>query len=377
MGKKAIVSVINDLVTDQRVNRTCLTLTECGYDVLLVGRVLKNSLPMPTRPYSHHRMRLLFSKGVPFYLEFQIRLFFYLLFHKADLLFSNDLDTLFPNYIISKLKPTPIIYDSHEYFTGVPELAETPFKRKTWKSLEKLIIPRLKFMFTVNDSIAKLYHDEFGTNVMVMRNLPITKTLPIKLTRESIGLPPDVNIILLQGAGININRGAEEAIQAMAHLDNCMLLIIGGGDAVESLKKLSNESNLNQKVRFIAKLPFEELMQYTIHADIGLSMDKDTNINYKYSLPNKLFDYIQAEVPVLASPLVEVKKIIDAYQVGVCIESHDPQEIASKMKYMLDDKDRWLMWKNNAAKAKEILCWDNEKKVLLEVLEKLKKYSHE
>jgi len=372
MGKKAIVSVINDLVTDQRVNRTCLTLTERGYDVILVGRVLKNSLPMPPRTYAHHRMRLLFLKGVPFFIEFKIRLFLYLLFHKADLLFSNDLDTLFPNYVISKLKRIPIIYDSHEYFTGVPELAETPVKRKVWKSLEKMIIPRLKFMFTVNDSIAKLYHDEFGINVMVMRNLPIKKTLPIKLTRESLGLPPDVNIILLQGAGININRGAEEAIEAMAHLNNCLLLIIGGGDAVEDLKKLSTESNLTEKVRFISKLPFEELMQYTIHADIGLSVDKDTNINYRYSLPNKLFDYIQAEVPVLASPLVEVKKIIDTYQVGVCIESHNPEEIASKIKYMLADKSRWLAWKNNAAKAREILCWDNEKKVLLEVLEKLK-----
>src|SRR6185312_6780341 len=198
MGKKAIVSVINDLVTDQRVNRTCLTLTECGYDVLLVGRILKNSLSMPPRPYSHRRMRLLFFKGVPFYVEFQIRLFLYLLFHKADLIFSNDLDTLFPNYVISKLKHTPIIYDSHEYFTGVPELAETPFKRKTWKSLEKLLIPRLKFMFTVNNSMAKLYHDEFGVDVKIMRNVPTRKTLPEKATRESIGLPPDLNIILLQ-----------------------------------------------------------------------------------------------------------------------------------------------------------------------------------
>lgn len=372
MGKKAIVSVINDLVTDQRVNRTCLTLTECGYDVLLVGRILKNSLSMPPRPYSHRRMRLLFFKGVPFYVEFQIRLFLYLLFHKADLIFSNDLDTLFPNYVISKLKHTPIIYDSHEYFTGVPELAETPFKRKTWKSLEKLLIPRLKFMFTVNNSMAKLYHDEFGVDVKIMRNVPTRKTLPEKATRESIGLPPDLNIILLQGAGININRGAEEAIEAMNYLDNCMLLIIGGGDAIESLKKLADQLNLIEKVKFMPKLPFEQLMQYTIHADIGLSMDKDTNINYRYSLPNKLFDYIQAEVPILASPLVEVKNIVDTYQVGICIESHNPEEIASKIKYMLSDKDRWLTWKKNAAKAKEILCWENEKKVLLKVLEKLK-----
>jgi len=372
MGKKAIVSVINDLVTDQRVNRTCLTLTEYGYDVLLVGRILKNSLPIPPRSYTCYRMKLLFSKGVPFYIEFQIRLLFFLLFHKADLLFSNDLDTLLPTYILSKIKGVPIIYDSHEYFTGVPELAETPVKRKIWKGLEKLIIPRLKFMFTVNDSIAKLYKDEFGTDVQVMRNLPLKKIFPAKATRESMGLPADVNIVLLQGAGININRGAEEAIEAMKYTDNCLLLIIGGGDAVESLKKISVELKLTEKVRFIAKLPFEELMQYTIHADIGLSIDKDTNINYRYSLPNKLFDYIQADIPVLASPLVEVKRIIDEYGVGVCIESHKPEEIASKIKYMLENKERWHVWKANAAKAKEILCWENEKSSLTNVLQKLK-----
>jgi glycosyltransferase involved in cell wall biosynthesis len=372
MGKKAIVSVINDLVTDQRVNRTCLTLTEYGYEVILAGRKLKNSLPVQQRPYANHRMKLLFTKGVPFYLEFQIRLFFYLLFHKADLLFSNDLDTLLPNFIVSKLKHVPLIYDSHEYFTGVPELMETPVKKNIWKKLEKLLIPRLKFMFTVNDSIAKLYKDEFGIDVKVMRNLPVRKQLPVKVSKKSLGLPADKNIILLQGAGININRGAEEAIKAMTYLDDCLLLIIGGGDAIESLKKLSQELKLTEKVKFVPKIPFDELMQYTIHADIGLSLDKNTNINYQYSLPNKLFDYIHAEVPVLASPLVEIKKIIDKYNVGMCIESHNPEEIASKIKFMLADRSRRENWKINASKAKEILCWENEKKNLTEVLKKLK-----
>ncbi len=287
------------------------------------------------------------------------------------MLFSNDLDTLLPNYIVSKIKRVPVIYDSHEYFTGVPELMEHPFKRSIWKRLEKLLIPGLKYMFTVNDSIAKLYKDEFGTDVHVIRNLPMKKNLPEKVTRESLGLPSGKSIILLQGAGININRGAEEAIQAMAHIDNCLLLIIGGGDAIESLKRLAQELNLSEKVRFIPKLPFEELMQYTTHADIGLSIDKDTNINYKYSLPNKLFDYIQAEVPVLASPLIEIKKIIDEYQVGVCIESHSPEEIASKINYMLTDKVRWNVWKTNEGKAKEVLCWENEKKNLIETLKKM------
>ncbi len=292
-----------------------------------------------------------------------------MLFHKADLLFSNDLDTLLPNYVLSKLKGVPIIYDSHEYFTGVPELIDHPAKRNTWKRLEKMIIPKLKYMFTVNDSIAKLYHDEFGINIKVMRNLPIKKSLPEKVTRESLGLPVNKNIILLQGAGININRGAEEAIEAMTLLDNCLLLIVGGGDAVESLKQLTERLKLTEKVQFIPKLPFDELIQYTMQADIGLSIDKDTNINYRYSLPNKLFDYIQAEVPVLISPLIEVKKIVHTYNVGVCIDSHNPEDIAGEIKYMLADRERYNTWKDNTIKAKEDLCWQKEKTILSSVLE--------
>ncbi len=253
MKKKVIVSVINDLVTDQRVNRTCLTFLENGYDVLLIGRKTKFSLPLPQRPYSIKIMSLLFSKGTFFYAEFQFRLLLELLFTPSrrqgavTLLFSNDLDTLLPNYITSKLKGIKLIYDSHEYFTGVPELQHSPIKRGIWKRIERMIIPKLKYMLTVNDSIAKLYHNEFGVDVKVMRNLPIS-TPPIKSkTRKDLDLPEDKNIILMQGAGINIDRGAEEAVQAMQQMNNAILLIIGGGDAIESLKLLAQKMSHGRK----------------------------------------------------------------------------------------------------------------------------------
>src|ERR1700758_3221153 len=98
----AIVSVINDLVTDRRVHKTCMVLIEQGYDVILGGRVLKNSLPLDNRPYQTHRMKLWFEKGVLFYVEFTARLFLFLRKNKADVVVSNDLDSLWPNNYFSR-----------------------------------------------------------------------------------------------------------------------------------------------------------------------------------------------------------------------------------------------------------------------------------
>jgi glycosyltransferase involved in cell wall biosynthesis len=223
-------------------------------------------------------------------------------------------------------------------------------------------------MLTVNDSIAKLYHDEFGVEVKVMRNLPTKSTAATFKTKKELGLPDNEPIILLQGAGINIDRGAEEAVEAMQYVTKGVLLIIGDGDAILSLKERTQKLSLNEKVKFIGKLPLEELKQYTALADIGLTLDKDTNINYRYSLPNKLFDYIHAGVPVLATPLVEVKQIIDTYQVGECVDACNAKEIALKINSLLTNKDKLISYKQNTLKAKEELCWENEKKVLTSLL---------
>jgi len=365
--KKAIVSVINDLVTDQRVHKVCTSLQRMGYDVTLVGRRRRESPPLLPRSYRTHRMFLLFEKGPLFYAFFQWRLMFFLLFRRAHVLVSNDLDTLWPNFFISRLKGAKLVYDTHEIFTEVPELAGNPKKKKAWKALESHFFPKLKHVFTVNDSIADWYEKEYGIRPRVVRNVPPLKKAETNLlTRAGLGLPEDKKIILLQGAGINIQRGAEEAVLAMRHVPDGLLLIIGSGDVLPLLKKMVQKEKLEEKVRFIPRQPLEKLQAYTQLAHVGLTLDKDTNINYRFSLPNKIFDYIHAGVPVLASNLVEVRRIVEQYKVGRITETHEPEKIAAILNEMLGSPE-WQSWKTNALEAAKELCWEKEEERLRQV----------
>ncbi len=367
-SKKVIISVISDLVTDQRVHRTALSLHSKGLNVTLIGRVLKNSKAINDRPYFVKRFSLPFEKGPLFYAFYNVRLFFYLLFNRADVLVSNDLDTLLPNFIISKLKGSQLVYDSHEYFIEVPELISRPFIRSIWLSIERFIFPKLKFVFTVNESIASIYREKYKVDVKVIRNLPAQPSEDLLIwKRTDLGIPADKKIFLFQGAGINIDRGAEEAIDAISKVEEGILLFIGGGDVIKKLQKKVAELKITDKVFFIPKQPMEKLLAFTAMADIGLTLDKDSNLNYKYSLPNKLFDYIRAGLPVLATDLVEVKKIVEGYSIGKITPSLSTNDLAKTMNEMINDADSFAMWKENLKTAALELCWEKEEQKLFEL----------
>ena len=367
--RRAIVCVTNDLSTDNRVHRTCTVLRELGWEVLLVGRELPGSPPLQ-RPYHAHRMRLWFRKGALFYAEYNLRILFLLLRERASLVVANDLDTLLACHLAARWKKRELVYDSHEYFTEVPELQGRAVRR-VWLAIERWIFPRLRHVITVNDSIAKAYRERYGNAITVVRNIPMHRELGPLSSRRELDLPEDRFLLILQGSGINVQRGAEEAVLAMRELPDCLLLLVGGGDAWPVLERMVAENGLQDRVRLLPRMPYERMMQYTRNADLGLSLDKDTNLNYRFSLPNKLFDYFRAHIPALVTDLPEVAGIVRRYDAGVVLPAPEPALIAKEVRALQGDQARRKALRQNAIFAAASLDGEREKAALAALFQSL------
>jgi glycosyltransferase involved in cell wall biosynthesis len=361
-AKRITVSVISDLTTDQRVIRISSTLQQMGFNVTVIARAFNNSLPLDNYNFEATRIHCWFRKGFMQYAEFNLKLFFKLLFSKTDYFLANDLDVLLPNYLAANWRNKKIFYDTHEYFTGVPELRNSPAKRKIWKALEDRIFPRLPVVYTVNDSVKHSYEKEYGNTIGVIRNVPVTVR---PMTREMPADWADKKILLMQGAGINVGRGGLELLEAIRLLsDEYLLVYIGSGTQWDTIAQKRIEWKLEGKVVMIGKLPPAQLQQYTGLAHIGFSLDSFDDINYLFNLPNKIFDYIHAGVPLIATAIPEVERIVETHQCGICIPDSNPATIAAAITRMLDNKDAYERFKLNCMKAARLLCWENESEIL-------------
>lgn len=375
MSKRVIITVISDLVTDQRVHKVSLTLYEAGYDVLLIGARRRQSLDLLPRPYTARRIRMLFQKKVFFYAEFNLRLFLLLLFTPGDIFLGNDLDALPGTWLAAKLRRKPVVYDTHEYYLGMPELEGRHFVKKCWQRIERYLFPRLEHIYTICDSFAGLYHQDYGRTLDVVRNVPLLNSgpsVPLPLEIET-RIPRDKFLLLFQGAGINPQRGVEELVAAMGYLDprQFHLIIIGGGDVFPGIVRLVRELSLDDRITLIPKVPFEVLRSLTPRAQLGLSLDKPNNINHVYGLPNKIFDYLHAGVPVLVSHVVELEKIVRAYDVGDFIEHHSPEHIAAKIEAISRDPARLAAWKRNTEKVRLECNWEREGRIVVGIFEQI------
>lgn len=363
-GKRIILGVSNDLVADQRVHRTAGSLAAAGAKLLVVGRRLPRSPEVEGRPYKIRRMRLIFRRGPQFYACFNLRLFFFLLFRRADLFVSNDLDTLLACYLVSRLRRKPLVYDSHEYFTEVPELIGRNLTRRIWTGIEKRILPGIKYACTVSSPLADAFQQKYGIGMVVIRNLPIREKKEAR--RPDLLVCDPKRTIIYQGA-LNRGRGLESMITAMKYLEGFELKIFGDGNIRERLEEITNELGLGDRVEFLGRVPFQELKGITRQASLGISLEEDTGLNYRFALPNKLFDYIQAGIPVLVSDVPEMKKVVEQYQIGRVLVDRDPHKLAGVVTEMMKSDEQRAEWKKNLRKAAEELCWEREEGILLDL----------
>jgi glycosyltransferase involved in cell wall biosynthesis len=365
---KISISVTNDIFNDQRVLRTVQTLCGQGYAVRVTGRSRKSRHTISTYPCPVKRFRLVFQRGPLFYAEYNIRLLLHLLFVKNDIFLSCDLDTLVANFLAARLKRKPLVYDSHEFFTEVPELVGRPFTKRIWESIEKRILPHVRHSYTVSQPIADAYRMKYGIRMEIICNYPVKRK---HTGQPAFSLKKGHEYIILYQGSVNLGRGLELAIKAMRYTDNARLVIIGDGDIMQRLKLLVAEEGLTDRVTFPGRIAMHDLFYLTIQADLGISLEEDLGLNYRYALPNKLFDYIQAGVPVLVSDLPEMATIVNQYGVGRTVSTTDPHVLAAGFNEMLAHSDDRVRWKANAIKASEELCWEKEEGKLVALFEKV------
>ncbi len=351
-------SVTNDLTGDQRVHRIISTLVNSGLKVELVGRRLPESLPLEVRRYSTRRLRLLFRKGFLFYACFNFRLFLYLVSRRSPQVFvSNDLDTLPANFLASRIRRRPLVYDSHEYFTEVPELAGRERVRRIWLALEEFLFPHVNAAYSVSEPIARAYSEKYGIKVELIRNFPLRKQ---DMSRSEFPFNPEGKKVIIYQGAVNVGRGLELLIDAVEGMEDVMLLIAGDGDIRVQLEKDTESRGLGKKVVFMGKIPFEKLHSLTCRADAGVSIEEDRGLNYRYAMPNKLFDYIQAGIPVLVSDLPEMKKIVESYNIGLILTDRDPASVRIALQSLLFEETLRSALKTGLSKAAEELCWEKE-----------------
>ncbi|QIG90003.1 glycosyltransferase family 4 protein [Chryseobacterium sp. POL2] len=357
---RVIVSVFSNLFTDQRVEKTCQTLIDQGYDVELIGNNWGGALEMQ-RHYPITRISLT-SKSLKFaYPEFMFKLYKELKKRtdKNSVLYSNDLETLIPNFKIAEQLNIPLVFDSHEMFSEMPSV-QGKISQKIWKWVERNYFPKLNNIITASDSYADWFVKEYDiARPMVVRNLPRQQYREQQESKSQ-------KIILYQG-WLNYSRGIDKAIMAMQYVENAVLKIAGGGPMEAEFRAIAKQYDVLDKVEFLGKLYPSDLRKITPTADVGLSIEENKGLSYYYSLPNKISDYIQAKVPVVVSDFPELKKIALGYQVGETIENHDPKHLAEKINLVLNKGK--IFYKKNLDKAAQELSWEHEEQKIIKVLE--------
>jgi glycosyltransferase involved in cell wall biosynthesis len=284
-----------------------------------------------------------------------------------DIYHSNDLNTLPQGYIASKLfrlKKKKLIYDSHEVQTS-----RTGYEGSFYGKMESFFIDKVDAMIVENHTRATYNEELYKFYPYVVHNYPFKqdkiskKKAPL---HKMLGLPENEKILLYQG-GIQTGRGLDKLVEAAPMFKEGILVFVGDGRIKPQLEQMVKDMKLQNKVKFIPKVPLEELPSFTKNAYLGFQVLNNVCFNHYSASSNKLFEYMMNGIPVIACSFPEIQKVVEDEKVGLCVDSHDPSSIAEGVNYLIDHPEIHSQMKKNTLIAKERYNWDQEKKYLLEV----------
>ncbi|MFD1708053.1 glycosyltransferase [Siminovitchia sediminis] len=287
-----------------------------------------------------------------------------------DIYHSNDLNTLPQGYICAKwrFRKKKLVYDSHEVQTS-----RTGYDSALYGKMEGFFIRKINAMIVENHTRAEYSKNLYGFYPSVVHNYPfqeIGQSAEKAPLHEKLGLPEDEKILLYQG-GIQMGRGLDKLIKAAPLFKEGTLVLIGDGRIKPDLIQLVKDMGLEEKVKFLPKVPLKELPKYTRNAYLGFQVLNNVCFNHYSASSNKLFEYLMAGVPVVACYFPEIKRIVEGEQVGLCIDPHSEKEIAWAVNELLENQALYRKLANNCAGAKHKYNWEQEQRHFLSVYDYL------
>ena len=355
--------VFSDLNFDYRVYREATSLHQAGHCISIVAPEFGTASLQGWDDFEIHQIPLDPARS--------LRLLYPLFWHRshrhlralrADAYHAHDLDTLWPAARAARSGNVPLIYDSHEFWTEQSSLVQRPSIRAFWAHLEQRLVKQADRTISVSASIAQALQERYQLEkVTVLRNLPLYRA-PVESQRihVELDLGPDRKILLYQG-GFLTENGLAEQIETMADLDDAMaFVLIGDGPCEAALKAQVLQAGLQEKVYFIPRVPFRQLHSYTCAADVGLCLIKGTGKSFYYSMPNKLFEYMMAGLPVLASDFPEMRAVIQDSGAGEVVDPQDVPAIRGCIRDLLGDPARIQAYSKAALQAAHRYNWEQE-----------------
>ncbi len=301
------------------------------------------------------------TSSIKFYLSFLSILRRSLSKVKADIYIAEDVYTLPLAVFFAKLRGKKVYYNCRELYPFLAGLRNKRVVQNIIKFVERSFIKRVDLVLTTGEMDAQFIQHYYKiTNTLVIRNLPIIKQPSRKVAlKQKFGIPAEHKILLYQGV-IFEGRGIDKVIIAIKYLPNVHLILLGDGVKKSAYQKLADDIGVSLRVHFAGTASQDDLINYTVEAEIGLALIENISLSYYYALPNKLFEYIAAGVPVLSSNLPQMKLIVDKYKVGRAINIDSNETVAKEIKSMLEDGEELETFKQNAKTAAAELNWDVE-----------------